>query len=133
MILESLLYIFKNQKHILKIMSDYSRASIYQIPNIGYCSNSYYISQNQRDDISKIQEHYWKGYGIELTPFDPTNKYRQAKFPSGWTYQPDQDDNFNRHGWYVDASGIRQVEVFMKDAIYSVGCRIDFLNLNASV
>jgi len=114
-------------------MSDYSRASISQIPNIGYYSNSYYISQNQRDDITKIQEYYWKGFGVELVSFDPTDKYRKAKFPSGWTYEPDKNDNFNRHGWYVDESGIRQVEVFMKDATYSVGCRIDFLNLNASV
>jgi hypothetical protein len=114
-------------------MSDYSHASIYQIPNIGYYANNYYISQNQREDITKIQEYYWKGYAIDLTPFDPNHKYRQAKFPSGWTYQPDMNDTFRRHGWYVDASGIRQVEVFMKDAAYNVGCRIDFLNLNASV
>jgi hypothetical protein len=114
-------------------MSDYSRASINQIPNIGYCSNSYFINPDQRQEISNLHDYYWKGYGVDLAPFDPTNKYRKANFPSGWTYEPDKNDKFNRHGWYVDVSGNRQVEVFMKDSAYSVGCRIDFINLNASV
>lgn len=114
-------------------MSDYSRASISQIPNIGYCSNSYYINQSQREEVTKLQEHYWQGLGVELAPFDITSKYRKAKFPSGWIYEPDKNDKFDRHGWYVDASGNRQVEVFMKDASYQIGCRIDFLHLNASV
>jgi len=114
-------------------MSDYSRASIHQIPNIGYYSNSYYINQSKREEVTNHHEHYWKGFGVELEPFDTTSKYRLAKFPSGWKYEPDKADNFNRHGWYVDPSGIRQVEVFMKDAVYGTGCRIDFLNLNASV
>lgn len=132
MILESLLIIQKHQIH-LRAMSDYSRASINQIPNIGYCSNSYFINSDQSQEISNIHNFYWKGYGVELAPFDSTNKYRKANFPSGWTYEPDKNDKFDRHGWYVDVSGNRQVEVFMKDSAYSVGCRIDFINLNASV
>lgn len=122
-----------NNKKNYKIMSDYSRASISQIPNIGYCRNSYYINDDQRLEISKLQEHYWNGLSIQLEDFDPTNKYRKAKFPVGWTYEPDKDDTFNRHGWYVDSSGKRQIEVFMKDSSYQTGCRIDFINLNASI
>lgn len=133
MILEILIIIFKNKKYNLKQMSDYSRASINQIPNIGYSSNSYFINSDQSQEISNLHDFYWKGYGVELAPFDSSYKYRKANFPSGWSYEPDKNDNFNRHGWYVDVSGNRQVEVFMKDSAYSVGCRIDFINLNASV
>ena len=114
-------------------MSDYSNASIGQIPNIGYCRNAYMCDESERERTVQIHDAQWVALGVQLAPFDPTDVYRKAVFPPGWTYVPNPNDTFKRSGWYVDSTGVKRVDVFAKDSRYQVGIRVEFLQFQAAV
>ena len=114
-------------------MSDFSNASITQIPNIGYYGNSYI--QTKHDKYVKVNEQdiQWQYHNVILEPFNENNKYRNAKFPSGWKYISNPADPFRRSGWYINDKNVKIAEVFMKDAVYQSGIRIIFLQHISSV
>jgi hypothetical protein len=114
-------------------LSDASKASIFQIPNIGYNNNRHQLEKKKRIETMLTQECFWKGYNIELEVFNENHRYRKATFPKGWTYQVNKDDIFRRSGYYINPEGEKIVKVFMKDASYEMGCFINFTNLYALV
>jgi len=114
-------------------LSDISKASIFQIPNIGYTNNRNQPKKDKRIEIMLTQECFWKGYNIELEEFNENYRYRNATFPEGWSYQVNKDDVFKRSGYYINPEGEKIVKVFMKDGLYEMGCFINFTSLYALV
>jgi hypothetical protein len=114
-------------------MSYASKASIFQIPNIGYVKNNLLNNAITRNEKILAQDILWKSNGIILEQFKETDKYRKAIFPSCWKYVRNTEDNFGRSGWYVNPNGEKIIEVFMKDAIYETSCRIKFLKLEVHI
>ena len=110
--------------------SDASKATIEQIPNIGYKGNSYLTSRMVH---VLLQDKKWLELGVNLGPFDENIKYRSAQFPQGWSYYSNPEDPFHRSGYYIDPYGEKLVRVFMKDADYQTGVRVEFICQIASV
>jgi len=119
-------------------MSDVSKCSIYQIPNIAYYQNTYQPNAQKRMDLMVEQDAIWAEFGVQLEVYNQFTqnilytRYRKASFPDGWKYEPNKYNVLNS-GYYINNQVEKIVSVFMKDSTYQVGCRIEFLKRISSV
>ena len=94
---------------------DRNRTSIFQIPNIGYFNNTYITNQKRRNEIRRAHELLWSGFGVILEPFNKYYKYRRILFPPKWKYLINHEDEYRRHGWFIDEYGDKAVELFVDE------------------
>lgn len=119
----------------MNIIETRNKSSIFQIPNIGYINNTYFVNKKKQKEITKAQELIWDGFGIILEPYNYKYKYRKALFPLGWKYLANIDDKYKRHGWFINKNGEKIVEIFVDDIDInkSIYVRIKFLQCIANI
>jgi hypothetical protein len=125
------------------LIPDRNKTSIFQIPNVGYFNNTYITNKKRRNEIQRAHELMWAGFGVILEPFNKYYKYRRVLFPPKWKYLINYQDEYRRHGWFIDEYGDKAVELFVDEYPgnsrnpnnpgKTMYCRIKFIKCIANV